>query len=159
MKKRKGNPIKEICIIMLLTVLIILILAVTLYDIIPNDIAIPETIEYNADSKTTSIKQEIAYTNGGDSSADESVSESELVTALKSYSIDAEDLNVYGQKNLYNSGNSNPFDYAPEETTTTSTSTDGTTTTTTTTTTSSGQTETQNANSTTGTFFEKPSSK
>lgn len=37
-----------------------------------------------------------------------------MITALKSYSIEASDLTVYGQKNLYNSGNSNPFDYAEE---------------------------------------------
>ena len=162
MKKKKTNIMKEIIIFMILLILIMLILAVALYDYIPSNISIPQTIEYSSDSTTTSIKQEIAYTNGGDLTADDKNVE-EIETALKSYSINSSDLTVYGQKNLYNSGNSNPFDYATEETTTDTTenetqNTSGEQTTdqsnTTTTNQSAGTT-----NSTTGTFFENPASK
>ncbi len=117
MKKGKMNIVKEVFIMIVLILLITLILAVALYDFIPNDINISEAIEYTADSSTTSVKQEIAYTNRGDTTADDSLSDQEMVTSLKSYSVEASDLTVYGQKNLYNSGNSNPFDYAEEATT------------------------------------------
>lgn len=98
----KKSYFKEIVILILLLILIMLILAVALYDFVPTNVNIPETISYTPDSKTTSIKQEIAYTNGGDVTPDQT--ETELVTSLKSYSINASDLTVYGQKNLYNSG-------------------------------------------------------
>ena len=166
--KKKGTHIgKEVCIMLLLVILIMLILAVALYDFIPNDINVAKAIEYTADSATTSVKQEIAYTNGGDSSADDSATEQEIVTSLKSYSIEAGDLTVYGQKNLYNSGNSNPFDYATEAVTTPEPNNTTTNTTTgqpanttnsnsaTTTNTSGGNT----TSSTTGTFFESSTSK
>lgn len=63
MKKRKKHIGKEIIIMMLVALLIMLISAVLLYDFIPSNINIPEVIEYSSDSTTTSIKQEIAYTN------------------------------------------------------------------------------------------------
>lgn len=165
---KNGNHIgKEIFIIIVLIILIMLVLAVALYDFIPNNIHISEAIEYTADSSTTSVKQEIAYTNGGDTTADESMSDQEMVASLKSYSIEASDLNVYGQKNLYNSGNSNPFDYAQEATppatdTTEQPATNQTTNAGEVTNTSNQTTEknTSNANqSNVGTFFESPSSK
>ncbi len=109
--------VKEVFIFILLLILILLILAVALYDFIPANINVPETISYSPDTTTTSIKQEIAYTNGGDTTADSNQTDTELITSLKSYSINSSDLAVYGQKNLYNSGNSNPFDYAEEAST------------------------------------------
>lgn len=164
MKKGEINIAKEIFIIILLTILSMLVLAVALYDFIPNDINVSEGVEYTADSSTTSIKQEIAYTNGGDTTADEE----QMVTSLKSYSIQASDLTVYGQKNLYNSGNSNPFDYAeeatpPENTTTTEQPATNQTTNAgevvnTTQPAPTNQTTTA-SNSTVGTFFESPTSK
>lgn len=168
MKNKKSNIIKEVVIIVLLLILVILILAVALYDFIPATVSIPEPIKYASDSETTSIKQEIAYTNGGDVSADES--NQDLITSLKSYSINASDLTVYGEKNLYNSGNSNPFDYAQEATTPQNTATpetnNNTETVQNTTTQNATPTNSNNANvattaqgSGTGTFFESPSSK
>lgn len=118
MKKKKNNSSigKEIIIFLLLVILIMLILAVVLYDFVPSNISIPEAIEYSSDSKTTSIKQEIAYTNGGDLTADERTSSYGLdsVSTLKTYVIDATDLNMYKQKQLYISGNANPFDYVED---------------------------------------------
>lgn len=151
MKKNKIGIMKEIVILVLLIILIMLILAVALYDFIPANITMPEPIEYSADSKTTSIKQEIAYTNGGDITADES--NQELITSLKSYSLDASDLKIYGQKNLYNSGNSNPFDYAEEEAPAEGENNGQTTTTT------NNSTAGQKTESKTGTFFENKTSK
>lgn len=171
MKKRKNSFMKEISIFMLLLILIILILAVALYDFIPANINIPETVSYSADSTTTSIKQEIAYTNGGDVGAGFLGADSELVTSLKSYSIDSSDLAVYGEKNLYNSGNSNPFDYAEEastiqnagntgsQTNTQSNNTNSNTATNTAGTTTTNATSANTTNSNSGTFFEKPNSK
>ncbi len=162
----KKSYFKEIVILILLLILIMLILAVALYDFVPTNVNIPETISYTPDSKTTSIKQEIAYTNGGDVTPDQT--ETELVTSLKSYSINASDLTVYGQKNLYNSGNSNPFDYAEEAPANppaegNPTQTPSGSNTTNTNTNSAGQTgtatNTNTNNSATGTFFEKPNSK
>ena len=159
MKKRKTNVAKEIIVFMVLLILIMLILAVTLYEFIPANVNIPESIEYSSDSTTTAIKQEIMYTNGGDLTADQD-KQDDFEPALKSYSIDSFDLTVYGQKNLYNSGNSNPFDYATDEpvqdggTTDGQTQNQGSTTTNNTTSTQAGTT-----NTTTGTFFENPASK
>lgn len=167
MKKKKKNMSKEIVIVLLLLILISLILAVSLYDFVPSNINVPAKIEYSADSETTSIKQEIAYTNGGNLTADDKISDEEsLVTSLKSYSIKSTDLTVYSDKKLYNSGNSNPFDYVEEydstitEENNSNTSDNGNDsnkeTTTTTTSSSSG---TSNSSSSTGTFFENKSSK
>lgn len=114
-KKKETHVVKEVFIFIILLILIMLILAVALYDFIPSNISVPETIEYTSDSQTTSVKQEIAYTNEGDTSGS-GFSEQELVTSLKSYSIEAADLAVYSEKNLFNRGNSNPFDDVPEET-------------------------------------------
>lgn len=164
MKAKNTGFMKEIIIFILLLILIMLILAVALYDFIPANISISKPIEYSADNVTTSIKQEIAYTNGGDVTADETSDEA-LVTSLKSYSIEASDLNIYSEKNLFNRGNSNPFDYAQEETVETTTEektntenntgTEDSNKTQTTTTSTSGQKTESNA----GTFFESSSSK
>ena len=97
MKKRKKTSItKEVVILILLLILIMLIFAVALYDFIPSNIGVSDEISYSSDSKTTTIKQEIAYTNSGDLTADDdeifggdidasmdSESDSELITALK----------------------------------------------------------------------------
>lgn len=186
--KSKKNIMKEVFIFIVLLILVLLILAVALYDYVPSNVSIAEIKEYSPDSKTTSIKQEIAYTNGGDATAD-GMTEGELINSLKSYSIDASELAVYAEKKSYERGNSNPFDdYTVEtetttqnntttqtnpnqnvgasaNTTTTNTSTNNTTNTTTSantnapgTTTPATTTESQ-AQSTTGTFFESPTSK
>lgn len=169
--KSKKNIVKEVFIFIILLILVLLILAVSLYDYIPSTIKVSEIKEYNADSKTTAIKQEIAYTNGGDTTENDNGS-------LKSYSIEASDLSMFAQKN-YDKGNSNPFEYGIEATTTNPTTTpdanntsNGTNNTNTTTgqpTTNNNTTTTPNNtttvtpgttnNSSTGTFFESPNSK
>lgn len=175
--KSKKNVMKEVFIFIVLLILVLLILAVALYDYVPASVSVAEIKEYSPDSKTTSIKQEIAYTNGGDTTAN-GMSEGELINSLKSYSIDASELALYAEKRSYEKGNSNPFDdytvntesTTPNNTTTSTTSNQNvgaspTTNTTantntnvgapaTTTTTPATQTQT-----TTGTFFESPNSK
>lgn len=160
-KKKSDNIGKEIIIFLLLIILIMLVLAVVLYDLVPSNITIPEAIEYTSDSKTTSIKQEIAYTNGGDLTADESTSKTGLdeVATLKTYNIDASDLNMYRQKNLYISGNSNPFDYAEDTTENGEANTSGNGANQTDTATAAQTTNAQSSNSTPGTIIEKPNSK
>lgn len=165
--KSKKNIVKEVFIFIILLILVLLILAVSLYDYIPSTVKVSEIKEYNADSKTTAIKQEIAYTNGGDTTENDNGS-------LKSYSIEASDLSMFAQKN-YDKGNSNPFEYGIEATTNpttpdannTSNGTNNTNTTTgqpttnTTTTPNNTTTVTQGTtnNSSIGTFFESPNSK
>ena len=122
MKRNNFNIAKEILIFVALLIIIMLIIAVSLYDFIPSNVNVLEPISYSSDSTTTNIKQEIAYTNSGDTTADESAdnsekSDEELVASLKSYTINASELAMYGEKKLYNSGNSNPFDYASEDVT------------------------------------------
>lgn len=85
---------------------------VALYDFKPNNVVVPEVVGYSSDPKTSTIKQEINYTNGGDTTADENMES--ILTPLQSYNIDATKLTVYSQKNLYNSGNSNPFEYVQQ---------------------------------------------
>ena len=115
MRKRKQsqNFAKEVIIMLLLAIIILLIMMVGLYEFMPSNIVIPETVTYSSDATTTSIKQEINYTNGGDITADGDINS--VSASLRSYSIETSDLTVYGQKNLYNSGNSNPFEYVQDE--------------------------------------------
>lgn len=150
MKKSKTNVTNEIFILIALLILVILVLVMMLYEYSPRNVSVLEPISYASNSATTAIKQEISYTNGGDTVDDENFEiDGETITSLKSYSIEKSDLKVYSQKNLYNKGNSNPFEYAVED----ETKEDG------------QKTEDKKAtqgttnNSTSGTFFEKSSSK
>jgi len=111
MKKRNSAIQKEVIIMLLLVILIMLILIVALYDFIPNDIVVSETISYSPDSVTTTVKQEIEYTNGGDAIADKSSSDIDEFEFGEPYQITASDLETYNEKKLYDKGNSNPFDY------------------------------------------------
>lgn len=183
--KSKKNVMKEVFIFIVLLILVLLILAVALYDYVPANISVAEIKEYSPDSKTTSIKQEIAYTNGGDTTAN-GMSEGELINSLKSYSIDASELALYAEKRSYEKGNSNPFDdytvntepTTPNNTTTSTTPNQNvgasptTNTTANTNTTTSAKTNTNvgapatttttpatQTQATTGTFFESPNSK
>lgn len=176
-KKKKDNLTKEIMIMLLLTVIILLIMIVALYDFKPKKTLIPELVAYSSDAKTTTIKQEINYTNGGDITADGNLES--VVDSLKSYSIDAADLNLYGEKKLYNRGNSNPFEYVQDQnksantegdSSKTSDNNNGGTSTGSGSTTSNGSGQTTSAtpaeknnqksgDTTTGTFFESKTSK
>lgn len=150
MKNSKTNIGTEIGIFIVLLIVVILLMAGMLYDYVPRQETVLEPISYSSNSATTTIKQEISRTNGGKNlNADNFEIDGESLTSLKSYSIEKSDLKVFSQKNLYNKGNSNPFEYAADE----ETKENGQTT--------EDKTVTQGTknNSTTGTFFEKSSSK
>lgn len=89
------NIIKEIIIVLLLTLAIILVLGVLLYEYVPANKIIPEKISYNTPE---SVKSELqAYTN---------VDDTEVVIT---YEIDSTDLNNYRKIHEYVPGKKNPF--------------------------------------------------
>lgn len=90
--------IKEIGIIIVLMIAVILILAVLLYEYIPNNKSVPVKIQ--AYDMPEDIKQELQSTT----------EEQEIV---HTYYVDSSDLNVYESTNEYNKGKANPFqDYS-----------------------------------------------
>lgn len=89
------NIIKEIIIILLLTIAIILILAVLLYDYVPVNKPVPEKISYTTPEK---VKSELE--------TDSSVDDMEVVIT---YEIDSTDLNNYKKIQEYVPGKKNPF--------------------------------------------------
>ena len=89
------NIIKEIIIFLLLTLAIILVLGVVLYQYVPTNKIIPETVSYTTPEK---VKTELQ--------TDENVDTSEVVVT---YQIDSTDLSNYKRINEYVSGRKNPF--------------------------------------------------
>lgn len=93
--------IKELGIVLLLLVAVILVLAILLYDYIPNNKIVPIKIqEYEVPED---IKQELE---------DSIPTEQNIV---RTYYIDSTDLNLYESTNDYDKGKANPFaDYTDE---------------------------------------------
>ena len=127
---KAKNIIKELIIFLLLSLAIILILGVLLYEYVPSNKIIPEKVSYTTPEK---IKTELQ--------TDESVDSTEVVVT---YQIDSTDLNNYRKINEYVPGRKNPFESTKKENTTT----DGNTTTNETTadSTSNGNTNKPNEN-------------
>lgn len=100
--------IKEIIIILLLSIAILLILGILFYDYIPINRTVPTKEAYVTPN---SVKQEI----------DETISESEKIEVT--YEVTDSDLNVYKQSGSYTEGKANPFalEETIEETTNTTT--------------------------------------
>lgn len=96
------NIIKEIIIILLLTIAIILILGVLLYDYVPVNKLIPEKISYTTPEK---VKSELET----DSNADD-------MEVVVTYEIDSTDLNNYKKIQEYVPGKKNPFSSIIEDT-------------------------------------------
>lgn len=92
---KTKNIIKEIIIFLLLTLAIILVLGVVLYQYVPTNKIIPETVSYTTPEK---VKTELQ--------TDENVDTSEVVVT---YQIDSTDLSNYKRINEYVSGRKNPF--------------------------------------------------
>lgn len=92
---KTKNIIKEIIIFLLLTLAIILVLGVVLYQYVPTNKIIPETVSYTTPEK---VKAELQ--------TDENVDTSEVVVT---YQIDSTDLSNYKRINEYVSGRKNPF--------------------------------------------------
>ena len=109
------NIIKEIIIFLLLCLAIILIFGILFYEYVPISKTVPNQVSYVAPE---SVRQELA-----DSA---SVDDSQII---RTYEVDATDLNNYKKIQNYKPGKANPFSsYEPEvETTTNSTNATNTT--------------------------------
>ena len=95
-----GGKLKEIIIMIFLTILIIILLIIALYEYVPNKEGISEVEAYKRTPETVNVLQEI--------------STSELATQnnesiIKSYSITSYDLSEYVKHDSYNRGRENPF--------------------------------------------------
>ena len=102
---KTKNIIKEIIIFLLLTLAIILVLGVVLYQYVPTNKIIPETVSYTTPEK---VKTELQ--------TDENVDTSEVVVT---YQIDSTDLSNYKKINEYVPGQKNPFASIKQDNTTT----------------------------------------
>ena len=89
------NVLKVIIIILLLTLAIILILGVLLYDYVPMNKVVPETITYTASEETKKALEEKA--------------EIEQDEVILTYEVTSTDLNNYKQTSDYKAGRKNPF--------------------------------------------------
>lgn len=106
----KKDIIKEIIIILLLTLAIILILGVLLYEFVPTNKIIPEKVSY----KTPENVRE-------DLQAAENADDDNIVVT---YQINATDLSNYKKINEYVPGKKNPFESVEKNETIEDTSTD-----------------------------------
>ena len=86
--------IKEICILLLLSIAMLLVFGIIFYDYIPIGVTIPAKEAYETPAE---VKNEI-----NDSTA-------ESIKTEKTYEVTDSDLNVYKQKANYTEGKSDPF--------------------------------------------------
>ena len=148
--------VKEIFIGALLLMVIMFTLGIVLYEYIPTNQAIPEPVQYSADSSVTQTLQEIAVSAETDGMSDSELGETQSL--LKSYSIGASDLKNYASKKSYESGKVDPFAEYVDPSNTTNT-TDANTTQAPTSTVAPNSVAGQTSTSNSGTFFEKSNSK
>ncbi len=95
LRKMAKNMIKEIIILLLLTLAIILILGVLLYGYSPSSKVLPEAVSYTTPE---SVREELASSTQDD--------EDQMVMT---YEITASDLKNYQRVNEYVQGKRNPF--------------------------------------------------
>ncbi len=88
------SVIKEIFIILLLSIAILLVLGILFYDYIPINRVVPEREAYTTPNE---VKNEIS----------EDITESEKIEVT--YEVTDADLNIYKQTGSYTEGKSNPF--------------------------------------------------
>lgn len=100
--------IKEICIILLLSVAIVLVFGIIFYDYIPIGVTIPTKVAYET---PTEVQNEIDDTTA------------ESIKTEKTYEVTDSDLNIYKQKANYTEGKTDPFALEENTNTTTSNST------------------------------------
>ena len=93
------SVLKEIFIILLLSIAILLILGILFYEYIPINRVIPEKEAYVTPNE---VQEEIA----------EEITESEKVEVT--YEVTDADLNIYKQTGSYTEGRANPFSLEPE---------------------------------------------
>lgn len=106
------NIIKETIIVLLLTLAIILILGVMLYEYVPANKIIPEKVSYTTPEK---IKTELQ--------TDSNVDDTQVIIT---YQIDSTDLNNYKKIQEYVPGKKNPFETIEKEEKNENTSSNGT---------------------------------
>lgn len=87
--------IKELIIVLLLSLAIILVLAILLYEYVPISKTIPNEVAYTTPED---VKQELLTSSD--------VDESQIVMT---YEVNSDDLNNYTRINDYNPGKANPF--------------------------------------------------
>ena len=91
----KKVIVKELLIIVLLALVIVLTLRMVIYDFIPNERALPESIQYSADLVVEEVLREINFSD----------IENTTESLLKTYVIEESDLKDYVSKN----GKTDPF--------------------------------------------------
>ena len=89
------NVLREIIILLLLTLAIILLLGVLLYEYVPMNKVIPETVTYTATHETRKAIDEHSAQDDG--------------TVVLSYEVTSTDLKNYKKVNDYKAGRKNPF--------------------------------------------------
>ena len=94
--------IREAIIALLVCLAVLLILSVALYNYIPTNKVVPETVEY---SPTKEIQSQL------NSAVEDNSSE-----ILMTYEITAQDLDNFERTNQYNPGKANPFANVTEQT-------------------------------------------
>lgn len=108
------NVLKEIIIILLLTLAIILLLGLVLYDYVPMNKIIPEKISYTATEEVKQISSEINEKNAD--------------IPITTYTVTSTDLKNYKKVKDYTAGRKNPFSSIENTTTGTAGNTESTTT-------------------------------
>ena len=97
------NVLKEIIIILLLTLAVILLLGVLLYDYVPMNKVIPEKVTYTATEETRKALEEKQQMENDE--------------VILSYEVTSTDLSNYKKVNDYKAGRKNPFSAVSSETT------------------------------------------
>lgn len=104
------NAFKNIILILALSAVIIMVIAILLYDFIPSSSTVAEPNIYTADSKTTKVLSEIAEESSSlDSTTDGTSNGTKSNIVLKSYSITETDLALYSASKDYDKGKADPF--------------------------------------------------
>ena len=96
---------RELLMIALLALVIVLTLRMVIYDFIPNENTLPESIEYSADPVVEATLREIQMEEASYNITGNSTTES----LLKSYVIEETDLKEYVSKKEYRNGKIDPF--------------------------------------------------
>ncbi len=104
------NALKNIVLIVALAAVIVIIIAILLYDFIPSGSTVAEPNIYTADASTTKILSEIAEESSSlNDQQNNAGSSTEPNIVLKSYSITETDLALYTASNEYEPGKADPF--------------------------------------------------
>lgn len=98
-----NKILREILIIALLFLVIMFTLGILFYDYIPTDSGTITSVKYVADENVEHVLNEIQTNSGID------IKSQNTDSPLKSYTIDANDLNIYASEKYYESGKKDPF--------------------------------------------------